>query len=363
MKPLSLKVRELAYANVEKRFAPFLNTYKMEIPKGAKKAKKGIDTDVEFELMDEVFANQYLNLKLAHATDPDEIELLEKIVESKNEEQEYGDYAHIDDNEHIFVKESVNRLNFASSADMSMSMRYTYVANTVSTILMQNGNKADILDIGCSKGTFYHFWRNLFQPAVKPTITYTGVDIREKVINYCKENLENKEKGIEFFLANIMEDELPGNKKYDCILLMEIIEHIPVEDGKKVLKKCKELLKENGVLVVSSPNPKKEVGQMLTNPAAHVFEYSLQEMKDLLAENEFQIVDTAGWFGRAKYLKLGLTPAEKDLYTKLTRLGSGMRMAIMSFLRPDLAECYTMICRHGTEPHLEENFKPILFKK
>jgi SAM-dependent methyltransferase len=144
-------------------------------------------------------------------------------------------------------------------------------------------------------------------------------------------------------LADIMNDSLPS-EKYDCILLMEIIEHIPVADGEKILRKCRELLNPDGILVISSPNPKKHIGQMLTNPDAHIFEYSLPEMETLLKKHNFEVIDKAGWFGRGKYISQGLTPEEKVLYDKVTRLGPGFRMGLFSFLRPDLAECFTLIC-------------------
>jgi 2-polyprenyl-3-methyl-5-hydroxy-6-metoxy-1,4-benzoquinol methylase len=355
------KIRELTFANTEERFKKLLTLYRDDIFNNVNKIEKNADF-YNFSYIDEIFAKHYLEERFKQA-EGDELDLLNQILLEKNIEQEYGDFAHIDDNEHIFTIENNKKLNFASTSDMSMAFRYSYVATVINqTFLTSDKKTVNVLDIGCSKGTFFHFWRNLYQPAKKPTISYTGLDIRQEVIDYCNKTFKDVKNG-QFLLCNIMEDELPA-EKYDCILLMEIIEHIPVADGKKILEKCYELLADDGILVVSSPNPKKHIGQMLTNPEAHIFEYSLDEMKELLAEHKFQISDLSGWFGRGRYLTAGLSEEEKVLYDKVTRLGPGLRMAFFSFIRPDLAECYTMICSkvEGEVNHNIETFSKVKIK-
>jgi SAM-dependent methyltransferase len=229
------------------------------------------------------------------------------------------------------------------------------------------GNKkmVNILDIGCSKGTFYQFWRSNFQPMKKPSISYLGLDIRDKVINYCKEKLENVEKRVQFLKLDIMNDEIPEGPKYDVVLFMEIVEHVPVADGRRMMQKIyDDLLADDGIMFISSPSPKKHLGQMLTNPGDHIFEYSAEEMEAMIKEFGYEIVDMSGWFCRGRFMRAGLNEAELELYNKLGRLGSGLRAGIFSFLRPDRAECYTFcVKKSSNQQQIDEKTEVIEEKK
>ena len=322
------KIKGLRFASADDRYSTFISGYYADLNK--QYIKRKVSTEEQQKDFDEEFALPYLETLLLTA-EGDELVILNQILHGTNEEQEYGDFAHVDANQHIFGK-SEQRINFASSSDMSMAFRYSYVANTINKTFLGNKKLVNILDIGCSLGTFYQFWRGNFQPIKKPTINYLGLDIRTKAIDYCKEHLENPDKGIRFLELDIMKDPIPEGPKYDVILFMEIVEHVPVSVGREMMAKIHdELLADDGIVFISSPSPKKELGQMLTNPNDHIFEYSAREMEAMIHEFGFEVVDYNGWFCRGRFMRAGLNDAELELYDKIGRLGSGLRAAIFSF--------------------------------
>lgn len=344
MKSLYRAIRLLTFANSDKDIAKYLTTYRDEIFVGANKKLKKPDF-YNYDLIDTEFVNEYIAKRISTATDPVEVELLLRLTSDKNEENlaDDGSYEHaqVDDNEGFFLPNN-NKLNFASTIEGSAMFRYAYAA----TFLIQNYlqfKEVRMLDIGCSKATFLHFWRDHFNPGKKPRLNYVGVDIRDEAIEHSKDHFPNHT----FFKRDIVSEDIPkpGDNLYDVAFVMEVIEHIPVDAGKVLLQKTYDALKDDGMIVLSSPNPKKHIGQMLTNDSDHVFEYSFEEISTLLAESSFEITDVSGWFGRAAYMTMGLTEEETRLYGKLSRLGAGLRMAVMSFLRPDLSECYTIVAK------------------
>jgi 2-polyprenyl-3-methyl-5-hydroxy-6-metoxy-1,4-benzoquinol methylase len=73
-------------------------------------------------------------------------------------------------------------------------------------------NKSHVLDIGCGLGSFYNF---LKQNHAK--YTYTGYDIVNEYINYCKEHY----KDASFECRNIFEDGIEGT--YDTIVMSQVL--------------------------------------------------------------------------------------------------------------------------------------------
>jgi len=77
-----------------------------------------------------------------------------------------------------------------------------------------------------------------------------GVEINEEAIahsraKYCRKNLEFKR-------GSILEVPIDGSKVFDIIVCFEALEH--VEDHKRLLSEVKRLLKDDGFLIISTPN-------------------------------------------------------------------------------------------------------------
>lgn len=83
--------------------------------------------------------------------------------------------------------------------------------------------------------------------------------------------------------------DIPSNE-FDFVITFQVIEHIPKDD--LFLKEIYRVLKNNGKLIVTTPNKKMSI----TRNPWHVREYSIRELEQLMLRF-FQSVETKGVFG------------------------------------------------------------------
>jgi 2-polyprenyl-3-methyl-5-hydroxy-6-metoxy-1,4-benzoquinol methylase len=97
-----------------------------------------------------------------------------------------------------------------------------------------------ILDVGCADGIM----AKRLSPFVKHM---TAIDGSEKLIKKAKKlKLNNVD-----FIFTLFEEYRP-KKQFDTIILSDILEHI--NEPVKLLSRCNEWIKENGVVIIISPN-------------------------------------------------------------------------------------------------------------
>ena len=96
-----------------------------------------------------------------------------------------------------------------------------------------------VLDVGCSTG--------YFGKILKAANNYVvGIDISKSAIKIAKKNLD------EAYCVNIENELLPTKRKFDLIILSEVIEHL--FDPESTLKKVIRHLKKNGLIIITTPN-------------------------------------------------------------------------------------------------------------
>ncbi|QQG46883.1 MAG: bifunctional 2-polyprenyl-6-hydroxyphenol methylase/3-demethylubiquinol 3-O-methyltransferase UbiG [Candidatus Azosocius agrarius] len=100
-----------------------------------------------------------------------------------------------------------------------------------------------VLDIGCGGGI-------LSESLSKKGALVTGIDTSKKAITIAKKHAKLSNLNI-FYKINTIE-EYNNKNKYDIITCMEILEHMP--NHNLLIKKCKNLLKKNGHIFLSSIN-------------------------------------------------------------------------------------------------------------
>lgn len=111
-----------------------------------------------------------------------------------------------------------------------------------------------------------------------------GVDISEEAIAYAKSNYAAS--NVNFSVANI--EKLPfENDFFDVVVSFETIEHVDTQQQEKFLSEVKRVLKDGGILVISTPN--RDVYKSRGENHFHVAELSLAEFKNLL-EKKFKSV-------------------------------------------------------------------------
>ena len=119
-----------------------------------------------------------------------------------------------------------------------------------------SNKKYDVLDAACGVG----YGSYLISKNCKSII---GVDFSKSAIQYAKNYY--KRKNIKFINMDILN--LKENKKFDLIVSLETLEHLNKNEAINWLKKCKRLLKTNGVILCSSPLLRIRKGKpYITNP-------------------------------------------------------------------------------------------------
>lgn len=103
---------------------------------------------------------------------------------------------------------------------------------------MLEGIDGNVLDIGCADGNLTNKVN-----AYLPNCQVTGVDLYSKSIKFAKK----KNTGVEFLVADARK--LPfKSKQFDCIICVEVLEHIP--GNHKALREIERCLKVGGTLIV-----------------------------------------------------------------------------------------------------------------
>lgn len=128
--------------------------------------------------------------------------------------------------------------------------------------VIRDGDK--VLDIGASH-------RN-FESRIKahyPTVVYKSLDVDQTQVH-------------DFYSIDQI------NETFDVVLLLEVIEHLGLEEGVKMLSKIYSLLREGGKLILTTPN--------VFNPsrfwrdATHRVAYCYDELGGILLGRGFKIV-------------------------------------------------------------------------
>lgn len=146
--------------------------------------------------------------------------------------------------------------------------------------LVFDGECASVLDVGCGERSPLSFFAS--------EIAYrVGVDAHEPSIEKSRaENIHS-----EYVISNVSEI---GNKfapgSFDCVLLLEVIEHLPRDMGASLLAQCERIARKR--VVVSTPNGFVEQPPIFGNPfQEHLSGWTPSDF----TERGYEVTGIAGW--------------------------------------------------------------------
>ncbi len=113
---------------------------------------------------------------------------------------------------------------------------------------------AEVLDVGCGNGVIS---RSLGEKG----FNVQGIDVSEKAIERAKSL--NKFSNVKFDVVSA-EQLVANGQQYHAVICSEVLEHL--NEPAKLLKVLHEILKENGVLIVTVPNGKGAREVLITKP-------------------------------------------------------------------------------------------------
>lgn len=197
-----------------------------------------------------------------------------------------------------------------------------------------------VLDFGCGAASFKSFWDTNFQIKDKKTLDYTGLEITPSYIGagIAKGHV------IRHFDANnqdIRTLDLPSNA--DIILMQQFIEHINVDALDYLLDFTKDILNQDGLLIVSAPDPKSGT-KILEHH--HDYEYTLEEITEKLRQHGFRVARQYGWLGYGIPNFEVLSEIEKEIYNKLRFISDGYANSVMCMINTRFAPYYYLVLEH-----------------
>ena len=111
-----------------------------------------------------------------------------------------------------------------------------------------------VLDIGCGGGLLAEVLSDL-------GAIVTAIDASEKTINVAKAHAKKVGSNVNYIKASLEEfSKIKPKAKFDVITCLEMLEHVP--DPLQILKKCSDLLNQDGDLFLSTIN---------RNPRSYLF--------------------------------------------------------------------------------------------
>lgn len=170
---------------------------------------------------------------------------------------------------------------------------------SLSYVMKSGIESPKVLDIGCGENDMFTLLkRNYCKPQ------YIGIDYDIKIIDKLKKSYPDNSLKPIFIQADAFNvDVIPEIKdtKFDFVLMLDLIEHVHnKEDGLIALKKAMDLLEENGLMLMTTPN---NFNNSLQYPKYHDYEYSMDEIKAFIEKNNWKLLEVFGLDMKMKYNK------------------------------------------------------------
>ena len=172
---------------------------------------------------------------------------------------------------------TVYNLDHYLSLKKSQHNKFQDIANNINHII----DRGDILEVGGGFGLFSSILANNTKyhiEVVEPHLSLHFIQNNRNIIKH-KKTYE------EFLKSN--------KKKYDCVILLDVLEHFPHPDV--ILKQTKNILTEKGFIALQFPNYTSLMARICENWSwwmieDHKFHFSPRSSKLLLNKEDFKIV-------------------------------------------------------------------------
>jgi 2-polyprenyl-3-methyl-5-hydroxy-6-metoxy-1,4-benzoquinol methylase len=138
--------------------------------------------------------------------------------------------------------------------------RYKFIAKQISS-------KDCVLEVGCGSGLGSVFLGQHCKSVL-------GIDLNESEIQEARKI--NRRRNVKFETGDIF-DYHPF-AKFDVLVALDVIEHLPPADGKKLVNVLSSLVNDKGMVIIGTPSIYSYPHQGELSKAAHVKCYDLDEL-------------------------------------------------------------------------------------
>ena len=194
-----------------------------------------------------------------------------------------------------------------------------YIQHYKATLMMKRGQT--VLDLCCGRGLLLPMMRYYAKDIKK----YIGVDIK-------KGNMEAMHSAVNIQIEKDIDSEtyypfetewIVGDvsriaeiikEQIDFIVYTSSIEHMHKDGGEASIKGCGEILRRGGKIFLSCPNTPEDRDGYDVVYKAHVYEWKLSELKQILNDSGFVIKEIFGLTGEIRLLKKKFKTVPKPIY-------------------------------------------------
>lgn len=222
-------------------------------------------------------------------------------------------------------------------------LRWSYVLNMCDRFL-------NILDMGCASAELLEvLYRNRRRP-----LLYTGVDIRERMIEKNKEQFKALPFPVEFFAHDLTEEfhfKTRNDTSWDIITCFEVVEHIPRDKQHLLLENLKFNAGQDTLILISTPNYSEKQGAANNHiVAGEILERTYDEMFSLISSAGMRVLQCYGTFASMKDIENNLTSDAKLTFMKLREYYDVNVLSVMfAPLIPQFSRNVMYLCKINSE--------------
>jgi 2-polyprenyl-3-methyl-5-hydroxy-6-metoxy-1,4-benzoquinol methylase len=229
-----------------------------------------------------------------------------------------------------------------------------YIQHLAAVRMMKKGDR--VLDVCCGRGLLLPMMRY----HSKDIGEYIGVDIEEKNIESRTRNICNG-KPIDpaehfpfkttWVISDVAEMSAKVEGQVDLIVYTSAIEHMHKDRGAASITECSKMARKGATLFLSCPNTPEGKDGFDVQYKAHVYEWKLSELRELVAANGFEVEEEVGLVGGVRDFKgvMDRMPqAMKAYFEKIVDyLPTEFLTPLLYIPLPGLAKEVLLICRRS----------------
>ena len=165
-------------------------------------------------------------------------------------------------------------------------------------------NPKMILDIGCGDGRLINDLSKTFVDK-----SFFGIDYSAKAIQFAK--IMSERNNAKFQLENILDKQPEGNKKYDFVTLVEVLEHIPINSLNNFIIQALKRVKKDGYFLIIVPHENKKL------ISKHFQHFNVTRLKEVLesCSQRIKFIETLYMDKQKWYLHFFRRLAKNRFYT------------------------------------------------
>ena len=195
----------------------------------------------------------------------------EKLIQAKQEEEYWFPY-------HYIPRVIKNKY----TTDLSLDWGYEYLqTKDLLTGFFEVSQYSDVLEVGCGDGALLNFIVNKFN------LKCTGVDFSQRAIDLA--NLYKANNNVNFICGDIFDDNIL-QEKHECLLLVEVLEHIPDDVRVKFINKCFSKLSSGGMALITVPHKNKKLIDK------HFCHFDKESIISLITQNDSVCIEEISFF-------------------------------------------------------------------